>query len=144
MRRAVPAFRVVVRPSRGWLAWVAVNGLVLAVLLPWHVSPWVALVVPALSWGALAADGWPHAGVRTVFRFDPCSGRAWRETADGDAAIDVLGESVAWPWLIVLRYREAGRRRARLLLPDSAPADALRRLRVFLRWAPDPATLTQD
>jgi len=38
--------------------------------------------------------------------------------------------------LIVLRYRPAGVRvRTLTLLPDSADADALRRLRVSLRWA---------
>lgn len=51
-------------------------------------------------------------------------------------ALAVLGDSFVSPALIVLRYRDqAGAVRARTLLPDSAPTDDLRRLRVSLRWA---------
>ena len=50
--------------------------------------------------------------------------------------VDVLGDSFVSTGLIVLRYRIAGRVRTRTLLSDSADADALRRLRVSLRWAP--------
>lgn len=41
------------------------------------------------------------------------------------------------PWLVVVRWRRSGARRDAtvLLLPDMAPADALRRLRVLLRWS---------
>lgn len=58
---------------------------------------------------------------------------------DGQGAwcdAEVLGDSLASPALIVLRYRTAERRRARslVLLPDSAAADDLRRLRASLRW----------
>ena len=51
----------------------------------------------------------------------------WREA-------EVLGDSFVSPGLIVLRYRVAGRVRTLTLLPDSAGADDLRRLRVSLRW----------
>lgn len=54
---------------------------------------------------------------------------AWEDLA-------VCGDSFVSPALIVLRYRTAdGRAHALTLLPDSADADALRRLRVSLRWA---------
>ncbi|MFZ5574400.1 MAG: protein YgfX [Pseudomonadota bacterium] len=54
---------------------------------------------------------------------------AWEELA-------VCGDSFVSAALIVLRYRTAdGRAHALTLLPDSADADALRRLRVSLRWA---------
>lgn len=50
--------------------------------------------------------------------------------------VEVAGDSFVSPVLMVLRYRTpAGRVRALTLLPDSAPADDLRRLRVSLRWA---------
>jgi hypothetical protein len=41
------------------------------------------------------------------------------------------------PWLVIVRWRPAGARRDAfvLVLPDMAPAEALRRLRVILRWA---------
>ena len=50
--------------------------------------------------------------------------------------VEVLGDSFVSTGLIVLRYRMAGKVRTLTLLPDSAEADALRRLRVSLRWAP--------
>jgi toxin CptA len=49
---------------------------------------------------------------------------------------EVLGDSFVSTGLIVLRYRMAGKVRTLTLLPDSADAEALRRLRVSLRWAP--------
>jgi len=51
--------------------------------------------------------------------------------------VEVLGDSFVSTGLIVLRYRTAGARlRTLTLLPDSAEAEVLRRLRVSLRWAP--------
>lgn len=51
--------------------------------------------------------------------------------------VEVQGDSFVSPLLIVLRYR-VGRSRVRslVLLPDSADAADLRRLRVSLRWPP--------
>jgi len=50
--------------------------------------------------------------------------------------VEVLEDSFVSTGLIVLRYRKAGARvRTLTLFPDSADADALRRLRVSLRWA---------
>jgi len=49
--------------------------------------------------------------------------------------VEVLGDSFVSTGLIVLRYRMAGKARTLTLLPDSADTDALRRLRVSLRWA---------
>jgi hypothetical protein len=42
------------------------------------------------------------------------------------------------PWLVVVRWRRPGawRDSTVLVLPDMAPAEDLRRLRVLLRWAP--------
>ncbi|MBT9590393.1 MAG: hypothetical protein IV089_05730 [Thiobacillus sp.] len=75
-----------------------------------------------------------------------CFAEALRITADGmlqcrDGAgewreVEVLGDSLVSPALIVLRYRfETQRVRTQVLLPDSANAEDLRRLRVSLRWA---------
>jgi toxin CptA len=48
---------------------------------------------------------------------------------------EILGDSFVSTALIVLRYRTAGgHERTLTLLPDSAAADDLRRLRVSLRW----------
>ena len=49
--------------------------------------------------------------------------------------VEVMGDSFVSIVLIVLRYRIPGQPvRSLTLLPDSADADALRRLRVSLRW----------
>lgn len=49
-------------------------------------------------------------------------------------AASVLPDSVALPWLIVLRWRENGRRHSLPLPPDALSDDEHRRLRVWLRW----------
>lgn len=82
----------------------------------------------------LAAWGWRRA----------CRVASLRIAADGrlqcldDTAewrdAEVLGDSFVSTGLIVLRYRTAGQVRTLTLMPDSASADDLRRLRVSLRW----------
>jgi toxin CptA len=50
--------------------------------------------------------------------------------------VEVLGDSLVTPALIVLRYQPPdGHVRSLTLLPDSTTPDNLRRLRVSLRWA---------
>lgn len=85
----------------------------------------------------LSGWGWWRARGLETLRIDrdgqlQCRDRegAWRE-------VEVLGDSLVSAVLIVLRYRTtAGQVRSLVLLPDSADSDALRRLRVTLRWAP--------
>jgi len=50
--------------------------------------------------------------------------------------VEVLGDSFVSTALIVLRYRMAGKLQTLTLFPDSTDAEALRRLRVSLRWTP--------
>jgi len=80
--------------------------------------------------------GWRHAAPRTSLRI-AADGRL---QSLGDTAewrdVEVLDDSFVATVLIVLRYRTAGSHvRTLTLLPDSADADDLRRLRVSLRWA---------
>ncbi len=56
-----------------------------------------------------------------------------RRGAEWQAA-SVLPESVVLPWLIVLRWRENGRRHSLPLPADALSAPVHRRLRVWLRW----------
>ncbi|MGQ9425880.1 protein YgfX [Gilvimarinus sp. F26214L] len=60
----------------------------------------------------------------------------WRWISDVEAErLELRGEFLVTPWLIVLQFVSAeGRRRPLILLPDSADADDLRRLRVLLRY----------
>lgn len=68
----------------------------------------------------LAIDG--NGGLRLA------DGETWRE-------LEIMDDSLVSPALVVLRYRLPGQRaRTLVLLPDSAAADDLRRLRVALRW----------
>lgn len=63
---------------------------------------------------------------------------------DGDAPVvaDIEGDTLVWPWLVVLHLRtEEGARRALPLFPDAfGAADAHRRLRVWLRWRAETAS----
>jgi len=45
--------------------------------------------------------------------------------------------SFVMPWLVVVRWRPAGARLngTLLLLPDMAPTEEMRKIRIFLRWA---------
>lgn len=51
-------------------------------------------------------------------------------------AASVLHDSFVSPLLCVVRLEVDGKRQALTLLPDSAGAEPLRRLRVSLRWGP--------
>lgn len=118
-------------------------GLLLVVMVA---LGWAALGTSALpGWGAsalgmavLAAAGfaWRRALPDRQLRLRG-DGRIERAVCRGDwEAVEVLGDSFVSPAMIVLRYRgKDARLRTLTLLPDSADADALRRLRVSLRWA---------
>lgn len=56
----------------------------------------------------------------------------WRDSAW--KPLELRFDSVALAWLIVLRWREDGRRHSLALPPDALPGDDHRRLRVWLRW----------
>ncbi len=84
----------------------------------------------------LGVWGWRQAAPMTSLRI-AADGRL--QCLDGRAEwcdVEVLDDSFVSSVLIVLRYRAADRRvHALTLLPDSADADSLRRLRMSLRWA---------
>jgi len=56
----------------------------------------------------------------------------WRDSAW--KPLELRPDSVALAWLIVLRWREDGRRHSLALPPDALSGDEHRRLRVWLRW----------
>ncbi len=59
----------------------------------------------------------------------------WQDRAGQWHEAEILPDAYVSSWLIVLRLGAEGRRRLALaLLPDSAAANDLRRLRVWLRW----------
>lgn len=78
-------------------------------------------------------------GPRAVRRFQvQRDGRIEVETPSG-ARLEgrVRPGSFVAPWLVIVRWRRSGARldSTVLVLPDMAPAEALRRLRVLLRWS---------
>ena len=78
-------------------------------------------------------------GPRAIRRFQvQRDGSIEVETASG-ARLEgrVRPGSFVAPWLVIVLWRPPGSLRDRtiLVLPDMAPAEALRRLRVLLRWS---------
>ncbi len=124
------------KPSRrlglllGMIAGLAVFAIHRATLPAVFQLALVAILSGVLAWG------WWRAGRGERLRL-AADGRLQCLSPAGDwQDVEVLGDSMASPSLTVLRYRVADRTvRSRVLLPDSADADALRRIRVSLRWA---------
>jgi toxin CptA len=84
----------------------------------------------------LTARGWRRLRFVNTLRI-AADGRLQCPDEEGEwCDLAVQGDSLVSPALVVLRYRTAADRRVRslTLLPDSAAADDLRRLRVSLRW----------
>lgn len=113
-------------------AWLAISQLPLAPAL-------LAVALSGLAlWRGLRQQGWLGAPLPQL----EVSARGeliahWPSHAE---QVDVRADSLALPWLIVLKLNTQRGRLALLLTVDSAPADALRRLRVYLRWA-QPTTV---
>lgn len=127
---------IAVKPSR-------VLGVLLAVMAGLAlVAIWLA-AFPSVAAGPVLAVGmlgwlawrWHRARTPSALRI-ATDGRLQCLEAGEWRDVEVLEDSLASPLLIVLRYRSrAGRgTRTHVLLPDSAAADDLRRLRVSLRW----------
>ncbi|TDR73013.1 protein YgfX [Paludibacterium purpuratum] len=121
-------FTVPLRRSRWWLAVIAGCSLAFWVCWPDAAPLWWLIPLPGLLWCL-----WREAGdlealeVRGGERLAVRQGGEWTD-------VELCDSSVALPGLIVLHYRQAGRRRHCVLLADSASSDALRRLRMFIRW----------
>ena len=78
--------------------------------------------------------GWGWRQARPLARLRIAADGRLQSLDDEWCDAEILGDSFASTALIVLRYRMAGKVRTLTLLPDSAAADDLRRLRVSLRW----------
>ena len=123
------------KPSR-LLGLLLLGGAVLALAAIGlaDVQPAIALAASTAAI-AFAAWNWRRASAPTRLRIAADGRLQCLDDAAGWRDAEVLGDSFVSTALIVLRYRLAGRRvRSLTLLPDSAEAEDLRRLRVWLRW----------
>ncbi len=124
------------KPSRRLgLLLLGMAALALAAIGLAALPAWVRLVLGAGVIG-LATRGWKIAGRRERLRAVADGRLQCSDGQGGWSDIEVQGDSLVSPALVVLRYRTAADRRVRslALLPDSAEADDLRRIRVSLRW----------
>lgn len=132
MTASAPRLLIETRPSALLRLWPPATHLAAAAALFVAQLPPAARLVglTLLAANFLACRRRP---VPTRLRLDP-DGRlqVWRDAAWRPG--QVLPDSVAWPWLIVLRWRENGRRHSLPLPPDALSEDEHRRLRVWLRW----------
>lgn len=98
--------------------------------------PAVIQMLMGLSVIGLSVWGWQRARIMEVLRMTADGVLQCRNEQEEWRELEVLGDSLVSPALIVLRYRlETQRIRTQVLLPDSAGSEDLRRLRVSLRWA---------
>ena len=106
--------------------------------IPWTLKPLLTLLV---LWS------WHRVRQRQLQQRYPEAPRGLRHGAEGWQlwspacgwqGVQLRPDSLALPWLVVLRYRRSGESRTRSLCiaHDSLGADAHRRLRVRLRFAP--------
>ena len=124
------------KPSR-WLGLLLLGMTALALTsIQLAVLPGAIKLALGMAVVGLSIRGWrravPMAGLRLAAgdRLQMRDDRAeWRD-------VEIQGDSFVSTALIVLRFRPAdGPLQTLALLPDSADADDLRRLRVLLRWA---------
>ena len=107
-------------------AWISLPGLAFVPVAAGIVLAWASHLAQALQRGNRAARAL-ELGAQNRARWQDASGK-WHEA-------EILPSSYASDWLIVVNLRGSGpHRRSLVLLPDSAAAEELRRLRVWLRW----------
>jgi toxin CptA len=130
------------RPSPRLLgAYVAAQALAWCALALLAISPWFALSGLALC---LVHAAWTlprkillnHPRAWRALRLSASGWQLWREEG-GWQAVQLRGDSIALPWLIVLRVRlPGGWSTHSVCIPaDSLPADAHRRLRLRLKYS---------
>jgi toxin CptA len=112
-------------------------GMGLLALLAIYLATLPGGVKLALSVVAAGLSAWGWRQASRLGRLRIAANGQLQALGDADewCDVEVSGNSFVSTALIVLRYRfDGGALRKLILLPDSAPADDLRRLRVSLRW----------
>ena len=135
--------RVSLKPSRRLAALLICAHLAAAAaLIPLDLSPWakiaIAAAVAGSLWHALRLHALQRNAASVTELVLHAGDRAAVRVRSGDWVEGrVLGTTYVTPALVVLNLRLDGRRFARhvVILRDSTDAEALRRMRVLLRWA---------
>ena len=116
-------------------AWVSLEGIPLALVS----------VATVASGACTAADAWlalPGSVLRLELDQD---GRVHWDARSGAQGSGWLGQqAVVWPWLVVLRIMGKPRSRWLVLGQRSADPQALRALRVRLRWGGRPGNVRKE
>lgn len=134
----LPSVLVELRPSRLLVGALGIAHVAAGVAVFLAAVPaWVKLGLSAAVGASLARAGLRHGWSRGrdfIARIELVDGR-WRlETGAGAVGRAGLSGGYAHPGIVILNFRlENGRHRSLALLPDSADAESLRRLRVWLR-----------
>lgn len=111
------------------LAGVAV---IVSNILWWVKAGLIAGIAVSLVW-LVYCYGYPR-GRRFIARLEWLDERWQLATGDGRRYSGQLISGYAHPLIVIVNFRlENGQRRSLTLLPDSADADELRRMRVWLR-----------
>ena len=126
------------RPSRLLLICGGIGHLLAGVAVVMSTVPlWVKAGFIAGITLALLRFGWQYGDGRGrdfIAHIELLDGRWRRETGDGTIHHAWLSGGYAHPSIVILNFRlETGKHRSLTLLPDAADAEALRRLRVWLR-----------
>ena len=127
---------IVTKPSRllGLLLLGMVGLAIIAIVLA--SIPVVVQVAMSLAVIGLGGVSWRRVRQTQSIRITAEGMIQCQDTQGEWCEVEVQGESLVSPALIVLRYRlDTPRVQTLVLLPDSADVEALRRLRVSLRWA---------
>lgn len=101
-----------------------------AVPLDWHWRAVALLLIAGWLWSALRSSRF--ASLRLAVN----EGLSVLEADGKRVAAELLPGCTAFTWLVVLRFRTDGERKARALtlLPDQMSRDEFRKLRLWLRW----------
>lgn len=134
-RQLLPPFALSIRPSRYWLGVLTSLLLLSAVVVLGYVDElwWLLPLQCALGCLALRANGWWRRSPLQGIAVDGLGRMHWHY-ADHTLAVLPRDDCFISPFLIIVNVMAAGRRHSCLLLPDSAEAEALRQLRVYLLW----------
>ena len=107
-------------------AWISLPGLAFLALAAGIALAWAWHLAQALQRGGHCVR---------VLELDAKGSARWRDRSARWHEAEVLPSSYVSSWLVVVNLGAGGRRgRSLVLLPDCAPAEDLRQLRVWLRW----------